>query len=87
MMLIRHGFPEDAVVAMYHDQGLIPLKLLDFDEAVNVSLGLSVVRTSPDHGVAHDIAGRGVARPHSQLHALRLCAELARRRAQLSSPF
>ena len=43
---------------MYHDQGLIPLKLLDFDEAVNVSLGLQVVRTSPDHGVAHDIAGR-----------------------------
>lgn len=76
----------DAVVAMYHDQGLIPLKLIDFDEAVNVSLGLSVVRTSPDHGVAHDIAGRGVARPHSQLHALRLCAELARRRASASAP-
>ena len=71
----------DAVVAMYHDQGLIPLKLIDFDAAVNVSLGLSVVRTSPDHGVAHDIAGRGLARPHSQLQALRLCAELARRRA------
>ncbi len=71
----------DAVVAMYHDQGLIPLKLVDFDAAVNVSLGLSVVRTSPDHGVAHDIAGRGIARPHSQRHALHLCAELLTRRA------
>lgn len=71
----------DAVVAMYHDQGLIPLKLIDFDAAVNVSLGLAVVRTSPDHGVAHDIAGCGLARPHSQLHALRLCAELTKRRA------
>ena len=71
----------DAVVAMYHDQGLIPLKLVDFDAAVNVSLGLSVVRTSPDHGVAHDIAGRGIARPHSQRQALHLCAELLQRRA------
>ena len=48
---------------MYHDQGLIPLKLLDFDSAVNVTLGLSVIRTSPDHGVAYDIAGRGLANP------------------------
>jgi 4-hydroxythreonine-4-phosphate dehydrogenase len=72
----------DAVVAMYHDQGLIPLKLIDFDDAVNVSLGLRVVRTSPDHGVAHDIAGRGIARPDSQRHALRLCAELVERRAR-----
>ncbi len=73
--------PPDAVVAMYHDQGLIPLKLVDFDAAVNVSLGLAVVRTSPDHGVAHDIAGRGIARPHSQRHALHLCTELLQRRA------
>jgi 4-hydroxythreonine-4-phosphate dehydrogenase len=71
----------DAVVAMYHDQGLIPLKLLDFEDAVNVSLGLRVVRTSPDHGVAHDIAGRGLARPQSQLQALRLCAQMTARRA------
>lgn len=70
----------DAVIAMYHDQGLIPLKLVDFDAAVNVSLGLSVVRTSPDHGVAHDIAGRGLARPHSQRQALKLCTELVQRR-------
>lgn len=70
----------DAVVAMYHDQGLIPLKLLDFDQAVNVTLGLRVVRTSPDHGVAHDIAARFIARPHSQAAALSLCLELAQRR-------
>lgn len=71
----------DAVVAMYHDQGLIPLKLLDFDSAVNVTLGLSVIRTSPDHGVAYDIAGRGLANPSSQAAALDLCLVLARRRA------
>lgn len=71
-----------AVVAMYHDQGLIPLKLLDFDQAVNLTLGLRIVRTSPDHGVAHDIAGRGTARPDSQEAALRLCIELAARRQE-----
>ena len=62
----------DAVVAMYHDQGLIPLKLIDFDEAVNVTLGLPIVRTSPDHGVAYDLAGRGTARATSFFAALRL---------------
>lgn len=67
----------DAVVAMYHDQGLIPLKLLHFDEAVNVTLGLPFARTSPDHGTAFDIAGKGVARPDSFLAALDLAAELA----------
>jgi 4-hydroxythreonine-4-phosphate dehydrogenase len=78
-----HAPPEkrpDAIVAMYHDQGLIPLKLLDFDQAVNVTLGLRVARTSPDHGVAHDIAGRWQARPHSQEAALALCIDLSRRR-------
>lgn len=70
----------DAVVAMYHDQGLIPVKLLDFDEAVNVTLGLPIVRTSPDHGVAYDIAGRGVARTTSFAAALRLARTLAARR-------
>jgi 4-hydroxythreonine-4-phosphate dehydrogenase len=70
----------DAVVAMYHDQGLIPLKLLDFDQAVNVTLGLRVVRTSPDHGVAHDIAADYKARHYSQAAALSLCIEMARRR-------
>ena len=74
----------DAVIAMYHDQALIPLKLLDFDEGVNVTLGLPVVRTSPDHGVAHDIAWQGVARPDSFRAALRLARELVARRRQRS---
>jgi 4-hydroxythreonine-4-phosphate dehydrogenase len=72
----------DAVVAMYHDQGLIPVKVVDFEEAVNVTLGLPIVRTSPDHGVAYDIAGKKRARPTSFAAALRLARELtARRRA------
>jgi 4-hydroxythreonine-4-phosphate dehydrogenase len=66
----------DAVVAMYHDQGLIPVKLIDFDEAVNVTLGLPIVRTSPDHGVAYDIAGRGIARTTSFAAALRLARQM-----------
>ena len=67
----------DAVLAMYHDQGLIPLKLLDFDTGVNVTLGLPKPRTSPDHGTAFDIAGKGIARPDSMIHAIRLASELA----------
>ena len=62
----------DAVVALYHDQGLIPVKLVDFEEAVNVTLGLPILRTSPDHGVAYDIAGRGIARDTSFRAALSL---------------
>jgi 4-hydroxythreonine-4-phosphate dehydrogenase len=74
----------DAVVALYHDQGLIPVKLLDAvngDPAVNVTLGLPIVRTSPDHGVAYDIAGKGKASPASMIAALRLAARIARVRA------
>lgn len=67
----------DAVLCMYHDQGLIPLKLLDFDEAVNLTLGLPVIRTSPDHGTAFDIAGKGIASATSMIAAIRLAAELA----------
>ena len=67
----------DGVLCMYHDQGLIPLKLLAFHEGVNVTLGLPFVRTSPDHGTAFDIAGRGIARPDSMKAAIRLAAELA----------
>jgi len=63
-------FNFDAAVAMYHDQGLIALKTLDFDRAVNVTLGLPFVRTSPDHGTAFDIAGRGIASPSSMLAAI-----------------
>jgi 4-hydroxythreonine-4-phosphate dehydrogenase len=61
---------------MYHDQGLIPLKLLGFHDGVNVTLGLPFIRTSPDHGTAYEIAGTGKARPDSFLAALRLAAEL-----------
>ena len=70
----------DAVIAMYHDQGLIPIKLIDFDDAVNVTLGLPIPRTSPDHGVAYDVAGTGRARDGSFRAALRLGRDLARRR-------
>jgi len=67
----------DGVLCMYHDQGLIPLKLHAFHEGVNVTLGLPFIRTSPDHGTAFDIAGRGIARPDSMRQAIRLAAELA----------
>ena len=67
----------DAVLAMYHDQGLIPLKLLDFDTAVNVTLGLPKPRTSPDHGTAFSIAGKNLASPSSVIAAIRLACELA----------
>ena len=67
----------DAVVACYHDQGLIPVKLLAFGKAVNVTLGLPIVRTSVDHGTAFDIAGRGVADPSSMIEATLLAARLA----------
>ena len=68
-----------AVVCMYHDQGLIPLKLLHFDTAVNVTLGLPFVRTSVDHGVAYDIAGKGLANSRSMEEALRLAAGMAKK--------
>jgi 4-hydroxythreonine-4-phosphate dehydrogenase len=68
----------DAVVGMYHDQALGPLKLHAFGRAVNVTLGLPVVRTSVDHGTAFDIAGRGIADPGSMIEAIRLAGELAR---------
>lgn len=71
----RRGY--DAVIAMYHDQALIPLKTLAFDEGVNVTLGLPFIRTSPDHGTAFDIAGSGKARPDSLIAALRLAAQMA----------
>jgi 4-hydroxythreonine-4-phosphate dehydrogenase len=70
----------DAAICMYHDQALIPLKTLDMRQGVNVTLGLPIVRTSPDHGTAFDIAGQGIADPASLIAALRLAAELADRR-------
>ncbi len=66
----------DAVVVMYHDQGLIPLKLLHFDDGVNVTLGLPFIRTSPDHGTAFDIAGKNKANPSSMVAAIRLALSL-----------
>ena len=70
----------DAVICLYHDQALIPVKMLDFWGGVNVTLGLPIVRTSPDHGTAFDIAGRGIARADSLIAAIRLAAEIAARR-------
>ena len=68
----------DAALAMYHDQALIPIKTIAFDEAVNVTLGLPFVRTSPDHGTAFDIAGQGIARPDSLIAAIKLAARLGK---------
>jgi len=73
----------DAVICLYHDQALIPVKTLDFWGGVNVTLGLPIVRTSPDHGVGFDIAGRGLARPESLIAALRLAGEIAQQRDTL----
>ncbi|WP_324754661.1 4-hydroxythreonine-4-phosphate dehydrogenase PdxA [Roseovarius sp. Pro17] len=70
----------DAAICMYHDQALIPIKTLDFDRGVNVTLGLPIVRTSPDHGTALDIAGRGVANPNSLIEALKMAARMAEAR-------
>ena len=71
---------------MYHDQALIPIKTLAFDEGVNVTLGLPFIRTSPDHGTAFDIAGTGKARPDSLIAALRLAARMAADRAHAARP-
>ena len=78
VFLRAHRGEFDVVVACYHDQGLIPVKLLAFGEAVNVTLGLPIVRTSVDHGTAFDIAGKGVANPESMIAAVLLAARLAR---------
>jgi 4-hydroxythreonine-4-phosphate dehydrogenase len=68
----------DAVVAMYHDQGLAPLKTVAFDTGINWTLGLPFIRTSPDHGTAYNIAGKGIANPSSMISAIRLAKQLAR---------
>ncbi len=80
-MFTAHARPTyDAAICLYHDQALIPIKTLDMAGGVNVTLGLSIVRTSPDHGTALDIAGKGVASPDSLIAALRLAAQLAENR-------
>jgi 4-hydroxythreonine-4-phosphate dehydrogenase len=76
----------DAVLAMYHDQALIPIKTIAFDEGVNVTLGLPFIRTSPDHGTAFDIAGQGRANPSSLIAALKLAASMADARARRAAP-
>ena len=76
----RTGY--DAALCMYHDQALIPIKTLDFDRGVNVTLGLPFIRTSPDHGTALDIAGQGIANPTSTIEALLMAARMAAARAK-----
>ena len=77
-VVFYHAYRRDyhAVICMYHDQGLIPLKMVDFREGVNITLGLPFPRTSPDHGTAFEIAGRGIARPDSMIAAIRLASQL-----------
>lgn len=72
-----HATSYDAVVTMYHDQGMIPIKMASMDRAVNITLGLPIIRTSVDHGTAFDIAGQGIAKPNSLLEALKVAATLA----------
>ena len=72
----------DAALCMYHDQALIPLKTLHFYDGVNMTLGLPIIRTAPDHGTAFEIAGKGLARPDAMVAAIRMAAECAQRRAQ-----
>jgi 4-hydroxythreonine-4-phosphate dehydrogenase len=72
----------DAAICMYHDQALIPIKTLDFDGGVNITLGLPFVRTSPDHGTALEIAGKGIASPRSMLAAIKTAGEMAHHRSQ-----
>lgn len=74
----------DAVVAMYHDQGLTPVKMLAFESGVNWTLGLPIIRTSPDHGTAYDIAGKGIADPSSMIAAVNFAARLATRKGKRS---
>ncbi|MGL4621987.1 MAG: 4-hydroxythreonine-4-phosphate dehydrogenase PdxA, partial [Chroococcidiopsis sp.] len=77
---ITHYHPADAYLALYHDQGLIPVKLMAFDRAVNTSIGLPFIRTSPDHGTAFDIAGKGIADATSMKAAIQLATELVHTR-------
>jgi 4-hydroxythreonine-4-phosphate dehydrogenase len=79
MFHLRMRSTYDAALCLYHDQALVPLKTLHFDEGVNITLGLPIVRTSPDHGTAFDIAGRGIAEPTAMIAAMRMAADCAGR--------
>ncbi|ANV83635.1 4-hydroxythreonine-4-phosphate dehydrogenase PdxA [Picosynechococcus sp. PCC 7003] len=86
-----YGKPEfkpaaDAYLALYHDQGLIPVKLMAFDYAINTTIGLPFIRTSPDHGTAFDIAGQGIANPTSMKEAIKLAAKISQQRAATTVP-
>jgi len=81
-MFSPHKRPSyDVALCMYHDQALIPVKALDFDQGVNVTLGLPIIRTSPDHGTAFDIAGKGIANPNAMIAAIKMASHCAERRA------
>lgn len=84
--LFASGRPYDAIICAYHDQGLIPFKLVSRDRGCQLSVGLPIVRTSPDHGSALDIAGQGIAHPGSMIYALKLAIRLALRRGDSCSP-
>ena len=71
---------------MYHDQALIPLKTIDFEHGVNITLGLPIVRTSPDHGTALDIAGQGKASPHSLITAIQTARDMAAHHVRSATP-
>ena len=81
--MVRKSF--DVALCMYHDQALIPLKALEFDEGVNVTLGLPIIRTSPDHGTAFDIAGKDMAGPGAMCAAIRMAGECAKARAHAAA--
>jgi 4-hydroxythreonine-4-phosphate dehydrogenase len=81
----NHHPCHDAYLALYHDQGLIPVKLMAFDRAVNTTIGLPFVRTSPDHGTAFDIAGQGIADATSMRAAIELAVELVTRRQKVDN--
>ena len=83
-----HSQPQaaDAYLALYHDQGLIPVKLMAFDRAINTTIGLPFVRTSPDHGTAFDIAGLGIADARSMVEAIKLAAKLVESRSRITRP-
>ncbi len=74
----------DGVIAMYHDQGLIPVKMVAFDKAVNVTIGLPIIRTSPGHGTAFDIAGKGIANANAMKEAIRVAVQMAKAKKELN---
>jgi 4-hydroxythreonine-4-phosphate dehydrogenase len=76
--------PWDVIFALYHDQAMIPLKLVDFESSANVTMGLPLIRTSPDHGTAFDIAGKGLANPASMMYAIRVAVDWTKRRKEPS---